>query len=125
MARFKENDLPKSKITASSLQKATVIFQYTGNHRWKFYVGLIFLLFTGATALAFPKLMGMLIDCVKNKDNSQANMIAGGLIIILFLQSIFSFFRLYLFVNFTENTLAILRVALYSNLVKLQMSFFS
>ncbi|MFV8324199.1 ABC transporter ATP-binding protein [uncultured Flavobacterium sp.] len=125
MARFKENDLPKSKITASSLQKATVIFQYAGNHRWKFYVGLIFLLFTGATALAFPKLMGMLIDCVKNKDNSQANMIAGGLIIILFLQSIFSFFRLYLFVNFTENTLANLRVALYSNLVKLPMSFFS
>jgi ABC transporter fused permease/ATP-binding protein len=125
MARFKENDLPKSKITASSLQKATVIFQYAGNHRWKFYVGLIFLLFTGATALAFPKLMGMLIDCVKNKDNSQANMIAVGLLIILFLQSIFSFFRLYLFVNFTENTLANLRVALYSNLVKLPMSFFS
>ncbi|MGO4903846.1 ABC transporter ATP-binding protein [Flavobacterium sp. W20_MBD1_R3] len=125
MARFKENDLPKSKITASSLHKATVIFQYAGNHRWKFYVGLIFLLFTGATALAFPKLMGMLIDCVKNKDNSQANMIAGGLLVILFLQSIFSFFRLYLFVNFTENTLANLRAALYSNLVKLPMSFFS
>jgi ABC transporter fused permease/ATP-binding protein len=125
MARFKENDLPKSKITASSLQKATVIFQYAGNHRWKFYVGLIFLLFTGATALAFPKLMGMLIDCVKNKDNAQANMIAGGLIVILFLQSIFSFFRLYLFVNFTENTLANLRLSLYSNLVKLPMSFFS
>ncbi|RTZ03406.1 ATP-binding cassette domain-containing protein [Flavobacterium sp. RSP49] len=125
MARFKENDLPKSKITASSLQKATVIFQYAGNHRWKFYVGLVFLLFTGATALAFPKLMGMLIDCVKNKDNAQANMIAGGLIVILFLQSIFSFFRLYLFVNFTENTLANLRLSLYSNLVKLPMSFFS
>ncbi|RTY88723.1 ABC transporter ATP-binding protein [Flavobacterium sp. RSP15] len=125
MARFKENDLPKSKITASSLQKATVIFQYAENHRWKFYVGLVFLLFTGATALAFPKLMGMLIDCVKNKDNAQANMIAGGLIVILFLQSIFSFFRLYLFVNFTENTLANLRLSLYSNLVKLPMSFFS
>lgn len=125
MARFKENDLPKSKITATSLQKATVIFEYAGNHRWKFYVGLIFLLFTGATALAFPKLMGMLIDCVKNKDNTQANMIAGGLIVILFLQSIFSFFRLSLFVNFTENTLANLRVSLYSNLVKLPMSFFS
>ncbi|MFE3872608.1 ABC transporter ATP-binding protein [Flavobacterium sp. ZS1P70] len=125
MARFKENDLPKSKITASSLTKATLIFQYAGNHRWKFYVGLIFLLLTGATALAFPKLMGMLIDCVKNKDNSQANFIALGLIVILFFQSIFSFFRLSLFVNFTEHTLANLRLALYSNLVKLPMSFFS
>ncbi|MFE3867727.1 ABC transporter ATP-binding protein [Flavobacterium sp. LS2P90] len=125
MARFKENDLPKSKITASSLNKATIIFQYAGNHRWKFYVGLVFLLFTGATALAFPKLMGMLIDCVKNKDNSQANTIALGLLVILFFQSIFSFFRLSLFVNFTEHTLANLRLALYSNLVKLPMSFFS
>jgi ABC-type multidrug transport system fused ATPase/permease subunit len=80
---------------------------------------------TGGTALAFPKLMGMLIDCVKNKDNSQANIIAGGLVAILFLQSIFSFFRLSLFVNFTENTLANLRLALYSNLVKLPMTFFS
>jgi ABC-type multidrug transport system fused ATPase/permease subunit len=125
MARFVENDLPKSKITKSSLSKAILIFKYAGSHKWKFYVGLIFLLFTGATALAFPKLMGMLIDCVKNNSYDQANNIALVLIAILFLQSFFSFFRLYLFVNFTENTLANLRLALYSNLVKLPMLFFS
>lgn len=125
MPRFKENDLPKSKITASSLQKATLIFKYSGSHKWKFYVGLVFLLLTGGTALAFPKLMGMLIDCVKNKDYVLANNIAIGLVAILFLQSFFSFFRLSLFVDFTENTLANLRLALYSNLIKLPMSFFS
>ena len=125
MARFKENDLPKSKITATSLNKATIIFKYAGKHQWKFYVGLVFLLLTGVTALAFPKLMGMLIDCVKNKDNDQANQIALGLIVILFLQSFCSFFRLSLFVNFTENTLANLRLSLYTNLVKLPMTFFS
>lgn len=125
MARYKENDLPKSKITATSLNKAKTIFTYAGNHKWKFFIGLIFLLLTGATALAFPKLMGMLVDCVKNKNNDQANTIALGLIVILFLQSFFSFFRLSLFVNFTENTLANLRLALYTNLVKLPMTFFS
>ena len=125
MARFKENDLPKSKITVTSLQKATLIFKYSGHHKWKFYVGLAFLLLTGGTALAFPKLMGMLVDCVKNKDHILANNIALGLVLILFLQSFFSFFRLSLFVNFTENTLANVRLALYSNLVKLPMSFFS
>ncbi|KRB53565.1 ABC transporter ATP-binding protein [Flavobacterium sp. Root186] len=125
MARYKENDLPKSKITATSLNKAKTIFTYAGNHKWKFFIGLIFLLLTGATALAFPKLMGMLVDCVKNKDNDEANKIALGLIVILFLQSFFSFFRLSLFVNFTENTLANLRLALYTNLVKLPMTFFS
>lgn len=125
MARFKENDLPKSKITASSLNKATLIFKYADNHRWKFYVGLVFLLLTGATALAFPKLMGMLIDSVKNKSYTDANNIALLLIGILFMQSIFSFFRLSLFINFTEHTLSNLRLSLYSNLVKLPMSFFS
>lgn len=125
MARFKENDLPKSKITLSALQKAKLIFQFSGKHLWKFYVGLFFLLLTGGTALAFPKLMGLLVDCVNNKDTTQANFIALSLLGILFMQSIFSFFRLSLFVNFTENTLANLRLALYSNLVKLPMSFFS
>jgi hypothetical protein len=49
----------------------------------EFYVGLVFLLLTGATALAFPKLMGMLIDSVKNKSYSDANNIALMLIGIL------------------------------------------
>ena len=125
MVRYKENDLPKAKINARALSKALLIFRYAGNHRWKFYLGLIFLLLTGATALAFPKLIGMLVDCAKNKDLVRANNIAAGLVGILFLQSFFSFFRLSLFINFTENTLANLRIALYGNLIKLPMSFFS
>ena len=125
MVRYKENDLPKAKINARALSKALLIFKYAGNHRWKFYLGLIFLLLTGATALAFPKLIGMLVDCAKNKDLVRANNIAAGLVGILFLQSFFSFFRLSLFINFTENTLANLRIALYGNLIKLPMSFFS
>ena len=125
MARFKENDLPKSKITVSSLNKAKIIFKYAGNNRWKFFIGLIFLLLTSITALAFPKFMGMLVDCVNKKDGDLANKIALGLMLVLVLQSVFSFFRLSLFVNFTENTLANVRLALYTNLVKLPMSFFS
>ncbi len=125
MARFKENDLPKSKINTTSLNKAITIFKYAGAHRWKFFVGLLFLLFTGGTALAFPKLMGMLVDCVKDKDLSAANNVALLLLGILFLQSFFSFFRIFLFVNFTENTLANLRFALYANLIKLPMNFFT
>ncbi|WP_395074622.1 ABC transporter ATP-binding protein [Flavobacterium sp.] len=125
MARLKENDLPKAKLSASSLNKAILIFKYAEHHKWKFYVGLVFLLLTGGTALAFPKLMGMLVDCVKEKNLSQANNIALGLVGILFLQSFFSFFRISLFVNYTENTLANLRLALYTNLIKLPMQFFT
>ncbi|MFC0777331.1 ABC transporter ATP-binding protein [Flavobacterium sp. HJSW_4] len=125
MARFQENDLPKAKLTSNSLQKALRIFKYAKNHKWKFFLGLIFLFLTSATALAFPKLMGMLVDCVTNKDLSRANEIAMGLMAILILQAIFSFFRISLFVNFTENSLSNIRFALYENLIKLPMSFYS
>ncbi|HEY6142453.1 MAG TPA: ABC transporter transmembrane domain-containing protein [Flavobacterium sp.] len=125
MARFQENDLPKSKLDSNSLNKALRIFKYAKNHKWKFFVGLVFLLLTSATALAFPKLMGMLVDCVTNKDLDKANEIAIALMGILFLQAIFSFFRISLFVNFTENSLSNIRFALYENLIKLPMSFFS
>ncbi|KQX00594.1 ABC transporter ATP-binding protein [Flavobacterium sp. Root420] len=125
MARFQENDLPKAKLDSNSLQKALRIFKYGKNHKWKFFLGLLFLLLTSATALAFPKLMGMLVDCVTNKDLSRANEIAVALMVILALQAIFSFFRISLFVNFTENSLSNIRFALYENLVKLPMGFYS
>ncbi|WP_433763814.1 ABC transporter ATP-binding protein [Flavobacterium ginsenosidimutans] len=125
MARFQENDLPKAKLNSNSLQKALRIFKYSKNHKWKFFLGLVFLFLTSATALAFPKLMGMLVDCVTNKDLSKANEIALGLMGILVLQAIFSFFRISLFVNFTENSLSNIRFALYENLIKLPMSFYS
>ncbi|MNX48551.1 putative multidrug export ATP-binding/permease protein [compost metagenome] len=125
MARFQENDLPKAKLNSNSLQKALRIFKYAKNHKWKFFLGLIFLFLTSATVLAFPKLMGMLVDCVTNKDLSRANEIALGLMAILGLQAIFSFFRISLFVNFTENSLSNIRFALYENLIKLPMSFYS
>ena len=125
MARYQENDLPKAKLDSNSLQKALRIFKYGKNHKWKFFLGLLFLLLTSATALAFPKLMGMLVDCVTNKNLNRANEIAVALMVILALQAIFSFFRISLFVNFTENSLSNIRFALYENLVKLPMSFYS
>jgi ABC transporter fused permease/ATP-binding protein len=125
MARRPDNDLPKAKITANSLHRTATLFRYGANHRWKFYIGLVFLLLTSATALAFPKLIGTLVDSAKEKNLAQANTVAMTLAGILILQAVFSFFRLSLFVNFTENALANIRLALYKNLIKLPMTFFS
>ncbi len=121
------DDLPKVKLTKTSLKSALRVFSYTGQHRWKLYVGLIFLLLTSATALLFPKLLGILVDTAdpKKLDVPAANYIGVVLLVVLVLQSVFSFFRVYLFVNYTENTLANLRQAVYSHLIKLPMSYFA
>ena len=127
MARkVKETDgLPKAKLTKSSLKKAVRIFQYAGQHKWKLYIGLVFLLLTGGTALVFPWMLGDLIKSVELKDFSNINDIGLYLIMVLILQSVFSYFRIYLFVNYTENTLATLRQALYAQMIRLPMSFYA
>src|ERR1700752_1190520 len=125
-------DLPKAKINKTSLKRALRIFEYTGKHKWKLYLGLVFLLLTSFTALLFPTMLGALVNVIdpKNPTSASASAIQGGkmmagavqafqqkyfsnindiglyLIIVLSLQSVFSYFRIYLFVNYTENTLA-------------------
>lgn len=119
------DDLPKVKLTKSALKKALRIFQYAGQHNWKLYIGLVFLLLTGGTALIFPWMLGDLIKSVELKSFSNINDIGLYLILVLILQSIFSYFRIYLFVNYTENTLATLRQALYAQMIRLPMSFYA
>ncbi len=118
------DDLPKAKINKTSLKKALRIFSYTGKHKWKLYLGMFFLLLTGGTALLFPMMLGNLIKTIEQKDFSTINDIGIYLIIVLSLQSVFSYYRIYLFVNYTENTLASLRQAVYAHLIKLPMSYF-
>lgn len=118
-------DLPKAKVNKQSVRKAMRLLRFMKPHKWKYIWGLLFLLLTSATALIFPKLMGSLVDAAKTHDLGKANSIGLILIGILTAQSVFSFFRIYLFVNFTENTLASLRQSFYKHLITLPMSFFS
>lgn len=140
------DDLPKANINKTSLKKAIRIFEYTGKHKWKLYLGLVFLLLTSFTALLFPTMLGGLVNVIDPKNPTSAiqggKMVGGAvqefqqkyfsnindiglyLIIVLSLQSVFSYFRIYLFVNYTENTLASLRQAVYAHLISLPMSFF-
>lgn len=117
-------DLPKAKITKTSIKKSLRLFQYIGKHKWKLYLGMFFLLLTGGTALLFPMMLGNLVKTIEEKDFSKINDIGLYLILVLTLQSFFSYFRVYLFVNYTENTLAALRQAVYAHMIKLPMSFF-
>lgn len=125
MARnTKQNDLPKAKINASNLKRSLRLFKYIGPHKWKLILGLIFLSFTGLTALLFPKLMG---DLIETADFTSDDINRMGLILLgLFTaQAIFSFFRVVLFVNVTENMLSSIRKDTFSTLIKMPMQFFS
>ncbi len=119
-----EDEPPKKKLTAENLKKGLRIYSFLGPHKAKFMLGLLFLALTSATALAFPWLMGELVNTIEQKDLDRANFLGMILIVILIAQSFFSFMRIYLFVNVTENTLRTLRQRVYSHLITLPMTYF-
>ncbi|MES2836626.1 MAG: ABC transporter transmembrane domain-containing protein [Bacteroidota bacterium] len=123
--RIKDNeDMPKAKINKASLQKTLRVFKFMGPHKWKFFIGLIFLAFTGVTSLLFPYLMKGMFDA-SGISAEKINQFGIYLIILFFAQSVFSYFRVVLFVSFTENMIAGLRKATYSQLIKMPFHYFA
>jgi ABC-type multidrug transport system fused ATPase/permease subunit len=118
-------EVPKKKITVEGLKNAFKLYSYVKPFRIEYAWGMFFLLGSSLASLAFPKLLGELVDS-GNKGNlaTDLNHIAVLLIATLLVQSIFSYFRVVLFVNVTEKTLALLRQKTYNHLIKLPLTFF-
>lgn len=118
-------DIPKKKITKEGLQNAFKLYRFIKPYRIEYAIGLFFLLGASIASLAFPKLLGDLVNS-GNKGNlsEDLNYIGLLLVITLLVQSIFSYFRTILFVNVTEKTLAFLRQHTYNHLIKLPLKFF-
>jgi len=118
-------EVPKKKITLEGLKNAFKLYSYIKPYRIEYAWGMFFLMGSSIASLAFPKLLGELVDSGNKGNLSQdLNRIALLLIITLFVQSVFSYFRVVLFVNVTEKTLAFLRQNTYNHLIKLPIRFF-
>lgn len=114
-----------TKNKKTSFKRASRLFQYIKPYRIEFSFGLFFLLLSTAASLIFPALMGNLVDSASDKLVNNINQIAIALLVLFALQAIFSYFRIVLFVNVTEKTLAVIRQETYAHLIKLPMNFFS
>lgn len=116
----------KRKLNKQNLGKLGGIFSFLLPYKWSFFSGLIFLLFSSLTLLTFPFVAGKLIDTAQGTSwiVGDVNSIAWILIGILAVQSIFSFFRVWLFALVSERSMRDIRQALYSRLVRLPMTFF-
>jgi ABC transporter fused permease/ATP-binding protein len=116
----------KRNLNKQNLSKLGGIFSYMMPYKWAFFSGLIFLLLSSLTLLTFPFVAGKLIDTAQGSSwiVSDVNSIAFILIGILAVQSIFSFFRVWLFALVSERSMRDIRLALYSKLLRLPMTFF-
>lgn len=116
-------DQVKKKITISGLKKAFKLYRFIKPFQKEYALGMFFLLGTSMASLAFPKLLGELVNAGAEMGEhiNRIGLILGGLLIV---QAAFSYFRVVLFVNVTEKSLAYLRQETYNHLIKLPLKFF-
>ncbi len=118
-------EIPRKNITLAGLRNAFRLYSYIKPYRVIYFLGLFFLFGSSLANLAFPKLLGDLVNS-GNEGNLGADldrlalMLAG----LLLVQALFSYFRTILFVNVTEKSLADLRRDTYNHMIRLPVSFF-
>jgi ABC transporter fused permease/ATP-binding protein len=116
----------KRRINKQNLSKLSQIFTFLIPYKGAFIAGLVFLLFSSLTLLSFPYVAGKLIDTAQGSVwiFSDIHHIALLLLGILAVQSIFSFFRVWLFALVSEKAMRDIRLAVYGRLVRLPLRFF-
>ena len=133
--RPKKTKEPKVKLTKDSWRKAARFLRYLKPYAGTYFIGWIFLVLSTSAGLVFPYLMGKLLgssnttsnpeQAIRLVDLSNVNQIAFALFILFFFQSVFSFVRVVLFNNVTENALRDMRNDAFSKLVYMPMDFFN
>ena len=131
-------ELPKAKINKQSIQQVIRLLSYLKPYRGKFLLGFIFLILSSASFFLFPLLMGRLIGTssapaqgsqmskeILDYFPSELNAVALTLLGVLFIQAVFSYFRITLFVEVAEKGLADIRRDTYFKLITLPMNFFN
>lgn len=125
----------KVKVNKDSLKNAMKLFAYLKPYRMIFGIGWVFLILSSSIGLLFPLLMGQLLgsgsqssdlkESLKNLSLENVNDVAMALLIVFAAQAVFSFFRVVIFTNVTENALRDIRRDAFSKLIYMPMDFFN
>ena len=130
MAKRKRKDDVKAEekrpINKKTLKKLAGIFQFMLPYRGMFLLGILSLVVSTFTILAFPRLAGELIDVATGQGTYFTSINEGtvALLIVLIFQSIFSFIRVYTFSVVSERGMSDLRKKVYSKAIWLPLTFF-
>lgn len=128
---LKKDELPKAKLNAENFKRSLRLFKYLGKHKWKFFLGLLFLAASAGIGLIFPlksgQLLGYIGETNKSPEQMEPQLINLGVVLLLILvaQAGFSFGRVFLFAQVTENMLKALRKDTFKQIIQMPMGFFS
>lgn len=125
------DDIPKAKLSKANFKKSFRLFKYLGKSKWIFALGMVFVAGTAAVGLYFPIVAGKMfgymgqLGMASDMFTSKVSGTGMDLLILLVIQGLVSFGRVYTFSIVTENILKGLRTDTFNKLVQMPMSFFS
>lgn len=127
--RHRNNDLedaPKVKLTRETFRQAVGIFSFVKPYRWYLISGLFLLTISSLVFLAFGTLFSQLIKVAQGEDfyGLTLNEMGLGMVVVLVLQGVISYFRVTLFANASERGTADLRKSVYDKIISLPITFF-
>lgn len=126
-----KDELPKAKFNLVNIKKSFRLFKYLGPHKWKFALGMFFLFGTAGVGLYFPlisgKMFGYFGQTGKSVEQMHSELMSIGqlLLLILVVQGVFSFGRVFMFAQVTESILKGLRNDSFKRIIQMPMEFFS
>lgn len=122
-------DMPKAKVNKENIREALLIFAYVKPYMGKFIGGLIFIMLSALSGMAFPYLLKLLIDSTPIGHAPKSPYAPGTIVIwmisLLTVQMVFSFMRIYLFASVGENAVADMRRDIYRKMIMMPMDFFA
>ncbi len=141
---MEKEEKKEKKFSRKALLKSWGIFRYLKKDRWLFLAGLLLLVVSGLLVIVITALLGRLVN------PSGDNTLPGGqmtemiqnfvpinpswgdtgltltvLVVILIIQGIFSFLRVYIFAFVTENAMYDLRRDAFNTIIRMPMQFFN
>ena len=116
----------KKSFSLPGLKKLFSLLRFVLPKKYAFIGGLVALSISSLTTLAFPMLLGDLINQANPEASLQhINKIALILLGVFAVNAVFAYLRIYWFELVTQNMLAGLRQTTYNHIIRLPMSFFS
>ncbi|MEY3397572.1 MAG: hypothetical protein RL220_166, partial [Bacteroidota bacterium] len=134
----------KKRLSRESIRRAWGVFSYLKPWWFLYTIGMLLLVISGLLVIIITALLGLLISPGENVELpggrmtamiaekfhfmeswGSAGMVLSVLIVLLIIQGIFSFFRIYIFSYVTENAMRDLRNDTFSTIIRMPMQFFN
>lgn len=120
------DDAPKGTLSRESFKDAVQIFQYIKPYQWYFIGGLVLLFLSSLVFMAFPYLIGLMVDLAQGKSDVGLSLEAVGwfMAIVLLTQGVISYSRVLMFAIVSEKGTADIRKDLFKKMASLPITFF-